>query len=109
MVGKIKYETACVAIKEFVGWKPQLYSYLVDENIEHLKAKDLNKNIAVTTSHEKWKYVFFNRKCLGLSMNRIQSENQRIETFEINNIFLSYFDDKISIQNNVCDGLALGY
>ena len=42
-------------------------------------------------------------------MNRIQSKDHRIETYEINKISLSYFDDKICIQNNGCDGLALGY
>ena len=42
-------------------------------------------------------------------MNRIQSKNHRIVTYEINKIFLSCFDDKMYIQNNGCDGLALGY
>ena len=35
MVGKIKDETADVAIEEFVGLKPKIYSYLVDDNSEH--------------------------------------------------------------------------
>ena len=30
-------------------------------------------------------------------------------TCEINKISLSYFNDKIYIQNNGCEGLALGY
>ena len=42
-------------------------------------------------------------------MNRIQSKDPRIGTYEINNIYLSPSDDKIYIQNNGCDGLALGY
>ena len=42
-------------------------------------------------------------------MNRIQSKDHRIGTYEINKIFLSCFVDKIYIQNNGCDGLALGY
>ena len=41
-------------------------------------------------------------------MNRIQSRVHRIGTFEINKISLSCFDDKIYIQNNGYDGLALG-
>ena len=43
------------------------------------------------------------------SMNRIQSKDHRIRTYEINRIFLSSFDDKIYILNNRYDGLALGY
>ena len=42
-------------------------------------------------------------------MNRIQSEDQRIGTYEANKISLSCFDDKIYMQNNGYDGLSLGY
>ena len=42
-------------------------------------------------------------------MNRIQSKDHRIKTYEINKISLSYFSDKIYIQNNVYNGLALVY
>ena len=33
----MKDETAGVAIKEFVGLKPKMYSFLVDDNSEHKK------------------------------------------------------------------------
>ena len=42
-------------------------------------------------------------------MNRIQSKDPKIWTYEINKISLSYFDDKMYIQNNRFNGLALGY
>ena len=42
-------------------------------------------------------------------MNRIQSKDHKIGTYEISKISLSCFDDKICIENNGCDGLALGY
>ena len=42
-------------------------------------------------------------------MNRIQSKNHKIETYEITNIPLSCFDNKIHIQNNGYEGLAVGY
>ena len=42
-------------------------------------------------------------------MNRIQSIDHRIGTYEINKISLSCFGDKIYIQNNGFDGLAIGY
>ena len=41
-------------------------------------------------------------------MKRIQSKNHRIGTYETNKISLSRFDDKMHIQNNGYDGLALG-
>ena len=46
----MKDETGGVTIEEFVGLKPKMYSFLVD-NDEHKKAKDVNGNIAATTSH----------------------------------------------------------
>ena len=42
-------------------------------------------------------------------MNRIQSKSYRTGTCEINKISLSCLDDKIYIQSNGYDGLALDY
>ena len=102
-------ETAGVATEEIVGLKPKIYSYLVDDNSEHKKAKGENKNVVATISHYEYKDVLLNKECLRHSMNRIQSKDHRIGTYEINKISLSCSDDQIYIQNNGCDGLALGY
>ena len=40
VVGKMKDETVGVAIEVFVGLKPKMYSYLVDDISEHEKVKD---------------------------------------------------------------------
>ena len=40
---KMKEETKVVAIKEFVGLKPMMYSFMVDDNSEHKKAKIVSK------------------------------------------------------------------
>ena len=66
------------------------------------------KNVA-GISHNEYKDVLSNKKCLRHSMGRIQSKDHQIGTYEINKSFLSCFDDKIYIQNNGCDGLDLGY
>ena len=42
-------------------------------------------------------------------MNSIQSKDRRIRTYEINKISLSFSYVITYIQNNECDGLALGY
>ena len=73
------------------------------------KAKGVNKNVVAVISHSEYKDVLLNNKCIRHSMNRIQSKDHRVGTFEINKISLSCFDDKIYIQNNGHDGLALGY
>ena len=73
------------------------------------KGKGMNRNVVVTKSHNEYKDVLLNKKCLRHSMNRIQSKHHKIGTYEINKISLSCFDDKIYIQSNGYDGLALGY
>ena len=61
VVGKMKYKTVDVAIKEFVWLKPKMYSYLVDDNSEHKKANGVNKNVLVTISHNEYKDVLLNK------------------------------------------------
>ena len=97
-------ETGSVAIEKFVRLKPKIYSFLVD-NSEHKKAKGVNRNVVATISHNEYKDVLFNNKCLRHSMNRIQSKDHTIGTYEINNISLFCFDDKkyISKTMNMTD------
>ena len=88
--------------------KPKIYSFLVDNN-EHKKAKGVNKNVVATRSHNEYKDVLLNNKCIRHLINRIQTKDHRIGTYEINEISLSCFNDKIYIQSNEYDRLALGY
>ena len=68
-----------------------MYSYLTDNKSEHKKeAKGVNKNIVATISHNEYKNVLMNKKCLRHSMNRIQCKDHKIGTYKINNISLSY-------------------
>ena len=108
VIGKMKDDTGGVAIEEFVGLKPKTYTFLVDNN-EHKKAKGVNKNVVATINHNEYKNVLLNNKCIRHLMNRIESKDDRIGTYEINKISLSCFDDKICIQNNGYDRLTLGY
>ena len=63
----MKDETAGVAIKEFVGLKPKMYSFLV-ENSKHKKAKGMNRNAAATISHNEYKDVSLNNKFIRHSI-----------------------------------------
>ena len=69
----------------------------------------VNKNVVAKISHTEYKDVLLNAKLLRHSMNRIQNKDHRIGTYIINEISLSCFNNKIYIQNNGCDGLALCY
>ena len=52
----MKDETAGVSIEEFFGLKPKIYSYLVDDNSDHKKAKGVNKNVVATILHNEYEY-----------------------------------------------------
>ena len=68
----MKDETRGVVIEEFVELKAKMYSFLVDGNSEPKKAKGVNINVIVTISHNGYKDLMLNNKCLRYSMNRIQ-------------------------------------
>ena len=50
---------------------------------EYKKAKGVNKNVVAKVSLNEYKDVLLNKNC---SMNRIQSKNHRLGTYEINKI-----------------------
>ena len=85
-----------------------MYLYLVDHNSQHKKAKGVNKNVVATISHQEYKDISLNKKCLRQPINTIQSKDYRIETYEINKICLVLMI-KYTSKNNGYDGLALGY
>ena len=60
-IEKMKDETGDVAIEEFVGLKPKMYSFFVD-NSEHKETKGLNRNVVATISQNEQKDVLLNNK-----------------------------------------------
>ena len=56
----MKDETAGIALEEFVGLKPKMYSYLVYDNTKDEKVKSVNKNAVATISHNEFKDVLLN-------------------------------------------------
>ena len=72
--GKKKDETGSVAIEEFFGLKPKMYSLLVDDSSEHKKAKGVNRNAVAVISHNKYKDILLNQKRLRHLISRIQAK-----------------------------------
>ena len=56
----MKDKAAGVVIEEFAGLKPNMYSYLLDNISAPKKAKDVNRNIVATISHNEYKDVLMN-------------------------------------------------
>ena len=52
----MKNEIGHVAIVEFVGLKPKMKSFLV-ENDEYEKTKNLHKNVVATMNHNQYRHV----------------------------------------------------
>ena len=75
----------------------------------NIKNKRRVKNVVATISQNEYKDVLLNNKCKRHSMNRIQSKDHSIGTYDIITVSLLCFDDKIYIENNGYDGLTLGY
>ena len=64
----------------------KMYSFLT-ENSEHEKAKGVNKNVVATISHSKYQDILLNNKNKkSHSINRTQSNDHIIGTYEINKI-----------------------
>ena len=89
IVVKMKDKTGDVSIEKFIGLKPNTYSFVVDDSVEHKKAKYVNKNLVATISQDKYENILLNQKRLRHSMISIQSNKHRIGTYEINkNLFI---------------------
>ena len=53
VIGKMKDETGGIMIEEFVRLKSKIYSFMVSDNNEHKKSKQVNRNVIATKSHNE--------------------------------------------------------
>ena len=86
----MKDEFGGVIVSEFVGLKSKINSIKRIDGKEHNTAK----GVSVATEFDKFKDVLFNKKIIRHKMKRIQSEQHKLGTYEIDKISLSCFDDK---------------
>ena len=107
VIGKFKDETHFVPIREFVGLKSKMYSYLTDNNKVGKTCKGIAKYVInKDITHENYLDTLFNNRQLYHKMNTIRSKNHQIHSYNINKISLSCFDDKRYILNNGINSLA---
>ena len=90
----MEHKSACIALEYIFALKSKMYSFLADDSIQHKKAKCVSNNVAAAISHNEYKDVLSNKKCLSYSMGRIKSKNHRIRTYEI----IKKISDKISFR-----------
>ena len=108
VIGAFKDEVAGKQITHFVGLRPKLYSFKVEDGNSTKKCKGVKKNV-VKKEIDFEDYV----KCLltgerqNRSMNVIGSDNHDIFSKTVNKIALSNEDDKRIVLENKINTLAL--
>ena len=106
VIGKFKDETAGKPILEFVGLKSKMYSYKIGEE-EHKKAKGVKKNVVKKEiKHQDYLDVLFNKKIMHHQMNTIRSESHQINSYHLNKVSLSPYDDKRYLLDDGITSLA---
>ncbi|XP_062572261.1 uncharacterized protein LOC134234224 [Saccostrea cucullata] len=97
VVGKMKDETAGYPIKEFVGLRAKMYSFIIHDGKENevKKAKGLTKSvISKELSFEQYLDCLFSNETERHQMRSIRSELHILYLKAINKISLSPFHDK---------------
>ena len=108
VIGKFKGEVGGKQITHFIGFRPKLYTFKVEEKGETRKAKGVKKNVIKNSlSFEDYKKCLFTEDELMKEMNIIRSENHNIYSMTVNKVALSANDDKRLIAPDKINTLAL--
>ena len=76
----MKNEYAAVAIYEFIGPKPKMYSIRNVNNCE----KSVHKGHILNIGHDEFKDTLINKKVIRPNMKGIKPFNHRMHTYESN-------------------------
>ena len=110
VLGKMKDEAAGKIIKEFVGLRAKLYSFIMDDGGEIKKCKGIKKQVVESSmSHEDYKTCLLTGKEQLRKQNIVRSYNHEVYTEEVNKVALSALDDKRYILSDGVDTLAWGH
>ena len=106
--GMFKDEVAGKQITCFVGLRPKLYSFRIEEDKQVRKCKGIKKNVVKKTmDFDDYVHCLFSGKKEMRSMKIIRSENHDIYSKEVNKIALSNEDDKRKVLKGKLKTLAL--
>ena len=95
VIGMFKDEVAGKQITHFVGLRPKIYSFKIEEDREVKKCKGVKKNVVKKTmDFDDYVKCLFSGEKEMRSMKIIRSEKHDIYSKEVNKIALSNEDDK---------------
>ena len=107
VIGMFKDEVSGKQITHFVGLRPKLYSFKVEDDITK-KCKGIKKNVVKKEiEFEDYVKCLFSGEKEMRSMKIIKSENHDIYTKEVNKVALSNEDDKRIVLEDKINTLAL--
>ena len=110
VLGMMKDEAGGKTIKEFVGLRAKLYSFIMDDGEENKKCKGIKKQVVESSiSHEDYKTCLLTGKEQLRKQNILRSYNHEVYTEEVNKIALSAQDDKRYILSDGVHTLAWGH
>ena len=110
VLGMMKDEAAGKIIKEFVGLRSKLYSFIMDDGGEIKKCKGIKKQVVESSiRHEHYKTCLTTGKELLRKQNILRSYDHEVYTEEVNKVALSALDDKRYILSDGMDTLAWGH
>ena len=108
VIGMFKDEVAGKQITYFVGLRPKLYCFKIEETKEVRKCKGIKKNVVKKgIAFEDYVQCLFSGEKQMRSMKIIRSENHNLFSKEVNKIALSNEDDKRSVMEDKVKTLAL--
>jgi hypothetical protein len=109
VIGKFKNESP-TQIKEFIGLRSKLYSFMVDgEQKAHNKCKGVKKYVAKTLDISDYRDVNYNRVNKEIKQNGIRSYKHQLYTETINKVALSCCDDKRYICDDNINTYSFGH
>ena len=110
VLGMFKDEAAGKIIKEFVGLRAKLYSFIIDDGGEIKKCKGIKKQVVKSSiSHEDYKTCLLTGKEQLRKQNILRSYSHEVYTEEVNKVALSALDDKRYILSDGVHALAWGH
>ena len=108
--GKFKDEAAGLVIKEFIGLRSEMYSYIKNNNENSKTARGIKKIfIKKDIKKEDYKNILFNIKEMYHTMKTIKSGHHELGSYELNKVSLSCFDDKRFIHYSGITSYAYGH
>ena len=108
VIGTFKDEVAGRQITHFVGLRPKLYSFKVEDSNTSKKCKGIKKNVVKKgIDFEDYVQCLFSGEKQMRSMNIIRSENHEMYSKEVNKLALSGDDDKRILSEDKVNTRAL--